>query len=411
MAIDLLGGLGRPLAIPAYRDYSFGNFVSTVGRWAHRVAVGWLVWELTHSTAWLGIASFADLAPSLIVPLAGGVVADRFGAVPLIRLTVTAGAIFAGILATLSFLDAVNVYVIVTLVALIGIAEAFAGPARISVVYAIVPRDVTSAAIALNTAIFNACRLLGPAIAGPIILASGVSAVFVVNSASYLIFLLTLLRVSSDRKPKPATSTNMLVEIMEALTAVRADAGVRFMMWLMAISGFLVRPVMEFLPAFATQVFHGGPGTVSTLLSTLGFGAMVAGLWLARRAELRGLTAIIVNAHLGTALAGVLFALIDQLWLAVAMFAAYGFFLPISNIGAQTLVQAVVGGHLRARVMSIYMIISFGMPALGALIEGQLATLFGLRTTLAVGCGLAALWWIWGRGRGKALAGELEREA
>ena len=241
------------------------------------------------------------------------------------------------------------------------------------------------------------------------ILVAGVSAVFVLNSLAYLAFFVALMRLASDRKPKSDRGTNMLTEAIEALTIIRADSGVRFMMLLMAVSGFFVRPVMEFLPAFSTQVFNGGPGTVSTLLSTLGFGAMTAGLWLARRGQLEGLTRLVVNAHLGCALAGVIFAFVGQFWLALIFFCGYGFFLPICNIGAQTLVQAAVTGPVRSRIMSIYMIISFGMPALGALLEGWLATYAGLGPTVGGFAGIAALWWLWARGRGKELTRELER--
>ena len=161
----MLGNLGRPLAVPAYRGYAFGNFISTNGRWAHRVAVGWLMWDLTHSSAWLGVVSFADLAPALIVPIFGGVIADRIGGVPMVRVTVILGSIFAAVLAALNFAGWVNPWVVVALVTALGMGEAFAGPARASIVYNLVPRDSLSSAIALNTAIFNSCRLLGPAIA------------------------------------------------------------------------------------------------------------------------------------------------------------------------------------------------------------------------------------------------------
>jgi MFS family permease len=141
----------------------------------------------------------------------------------------------------------------------------------------------------------------------------------------------------------------------------------------------------------------------------MGAAAMVAALWMARRGELRGLTRIVVDCHLAWALTCIVFASVDLLWLAVVAFAAYGFFLPILNIGCQTLVQSVVSGHVRARVISVYLVISFGMPALGALLEGWIASFVGLRITVGAGAALAALWWLWARRRVAALEGELEK--
>jgi MFS family permease len=409
MAFNVFGGIGRALAVPAYRDYAIGNLISTIGRWAQRIASGWLVWELTQSEVWLGIAAFADLAPALCVPILGGVITDRIGSVVVIRLMLILGAIAGAVLTALTFTGAITIGAVIALVAMLGFIEAFSGPARATIVHTLVPRAVMASAIASNTAMFNASRLIGPAIAGPIILTSGVTAVFAFNAVSYVIFLILTVRVHSDRTARTNKTTNILGEIGEAITAVRNDPGLRFIMLLMGLSGILTRPVIEFLPAFSAQVFGGGAGTMSFLLATLGTGALVSSLLLARRGELRGLTRIVVGAHLGMSLGCVIFSFIDLFWLAVLAFAAYGFFLPVCSIGAQTLVQSSVSGHMRARVMSLLLVISFGSPALGALLEGWIASFVGLQVTVGVGAALAAVWWLWARHQVPALEGELER--
>ena len=411
MALNVIfGGIGHALAVPGYRYYFIGNLVSAIGRWAHRVGVGWLVWDLTHSEAWLGIVAFADLLPSLFVPIFGGVISDRVGSVLTIRVTSALGVAIAMVFAALTIADAITIEAIVILTALIGIVEAFAGPARISIAHTLVPRSVSSSAIAMNTASFNASRLIGPAIAGPIILFAGLATVFVLNAASYVAILALMFLIASDRPSRQGAPTRNLVrEVKEGVAAIWQEPAIRFFLLLMAVSGLLIRPVIELLPGFAAGVFQGGPGTLSLLLSTLGFGAMVAGLWLARRGELVGITRLVVASYLLHALALVAFAATDVIWLGVVLIALMGFSLLVCNIGAQTMVQSVVAAQLRARVMSLYMVIAFGTPALGALVEGWLATVIGLQLTVASGAAVAALLWIWARRLQPAIARRLER--
>lgn len=406
----LFGGIARALSTPQFRNYWAGNGISTTGRWAHRVAIGWLTWELTESEAWLGIVAFADLFPTVVIPIFSGVIADRIGYVRLMRYTVLAAAAVAALFAGLVALGRIDIYLVVALSALIGSLEAGSGPARISVVHVLVPRRELAAAIALNTATFNLARMIGPAIAGGLIIWTNVATAIAFNAASYVIFLAILLHLKEMPDPRDGeVRANMAREIWEAVRYIIDHPGVRIIMVLIVATALLIRPVIELLPGFAVEVFNRGPGGLSTLLSSMGLGAAASGLWLARRGDTRGLTRLVVWSFLITALALFAFAVTNIFWLGVGLIIAVGYFLLIGGISSQSLVQNVVAPQLRARVLSLYLVASFGLPSLGALVIGWIASLAGLQVTFAASAVLAVLIWLWARPIASAQASQLER--
>jgi predicted MFS family arabinose efflux permease len=166
---------------------------------------------------------------------------------------------------------------------------------------------------------------------------------------------------------------------------------------------------MELLPGFAAQVFGRGPEGLAILLSSIGLGAMAASLWLARRGQMEGLTRLISNALVLSGIALILFTVAGHIALAAFFLVWVGVFMLIGGVGSQTLIQNVVEQKVRARVMSLFILISWGLPALGALVEGWIATFFGLQHTIAAGAAITLLVWLWGRPAGRKLAGELER--
>jgi MFS family permease len=406
----LFGGIARALSIPEFRNYWAGNGISTIGRWAYRVAVGWLTWQLTESEAWLGIVAFADLFPMVVIPVFAGVIADRAGYVRLMRWTVLGAGLATALFAALVALGGIDIYLVVALSALIGTLEAGSGPARISVVHLLVPRREMAAAIALNTATFNLARMIGPAVAGGLLIWTNVATAIAFNAASYFIFLAILMRLNESPVPRAGgAGVNMAREIWQAVRYIVDHPGVRIIMILIAATALLIRPVIELLPGFAVEVFGRGPGGLSTLLSSIGLGASISGLWLARRGDTRGLTRLVVWSFLLTALSLLAFAATGIFWFGVGAIVAVGFFLLIGGIGSQSLVQNVVAPELRARVLSIYLVTSFGLPSVGALIIGWIASLAGLQATTAAGAGLAVLIWFWARPVAGAQTADLER--
>ncbi len=406
----LFGGIGKALSNRPFRRYWTANAVSTIGRWIYRTAVGWLVWELTRDPKWLGIIAFADLFPMVVLSIVAGAISDRVGYVRVIRLSqlgmclmgaAFSGAIYAGYL-TIGLILGVSV--------VHGILEAMSTPPRLAIVHALVKKDELSAAIALNSAMFNATRVLGPAIGGALLLYTDPGTVIALATATFIQFyiVMMLLRVT-DAGGDGRISWELIEDIKDGVFYAWRHTGIRFLMLMLAVVGLLIRPVMEFIPGFAAQVFGRGPEGYAMLLSAIGGGAMVASLWLARRGRTEGLTPLVVWSLVVQGVAVILFAFATNIYVGAAFLAAMGYFMLIGGVGAQTLIQNVVVPQMRARTMSLYILISWGLPALGALATGWIASFAGLQPTIAVGAALSVLVWLWARPQGVRLAPVLEQ--
>jgi predicted MFS family arabinose efflux permease len=406
----VFGGIGRALANPIYRRYFIANAVSTVGRWLHRMAVGWLAWELTESTAWLGIVGFADAFPMVFVSLIAGAVADRMGYLRVIRFGQLAAGCVAALFAVLTLAGVITIELVVALTFLFGSLEALGTPARMSLVHSLVRREDLSPAIALGSAMFNGARLIGPAIAGALILWLDIGTVIAIGALTFFQFFIVLLFIRVDEPGRDrALSFEVFVDIKTGVMYVFGNPGLRFLMILLGATGILIRPFMELLPGFAAEVFGRGPDGLAILMSSIGFGGLISGLWLARRGRTGGLTHLVTLSLLASGVSLALFTLSGVIWLGAGCMVSVGFFMLLGGIASQTLIQNAVNSAMRARVLSLFVVISWGLPAFGALAEGWLASLVGLPPVVAVGAVLAVFLWLWARPAGRRLAVDLER--
>lgn len=415
MAISLnmsavFGGIGRALGNRDYRRYWIGNTVNTVGRWMYRMSVGWLTWQLTESTSWLGAVAFADTFPMVVFSIFGGAVADRIGYLRVVRVCQLATAFFGAIFAALTLAGLITVELVLLLAMLIGSLDAVTTPARMSMVHSLVPRDDLSAAIALGSATFNAARLVGPAIAGALIIWIGIGPVLALSAVMFLQFFVVLLYIHIDEPERGgALSRDLIGDIMVGVKYVVSHPGVRFLMILLGVTGLLIRPFIDLLPGVSDQVFGRGPDGLAILLSSIGLGATVSGLWLAQRGRTAGLTALVTASLMVSAIALVLFTVAGFIWIAAFFLAVVGFFMLVGGIGSQTLIQNAVDSRMRARVMSLFVVISWGLPAFGALVMGWLASFAGLQPVIAAGGVLALAIWLWARHVSGRLAPGLEQ--
>ena len=406
----LFGGIGRALSHRNFRRFWAADAISTVGRWMYRMAVGWLTWELTESTSWLGILAFADTFPMVVLSVFAGAIADRVGYVRVIRMCqITTTAIIA-LFAILTLADSISIELVLALAFLYGSLEALSIPARLSVVHFLVPRHDLSAGIALGSATFNGARFIGPAIAGVLIIWVDIGTVLAICAAAYLQFFVVLLLIPVDNTENDSRiSLELLDDIVHSARYVIGHPGIRFLMLLLGATGLLIRPFMELLPGFSDQVFDSGPDGMAMMMSAVGLGAMMSGLWLAQRGETRGLTNLVTISLIISALALILFTISGHIFFAAAFLMVVGFAMLMGGIGSQTLIQNTVDSDMRARVMSLFVLISWGLPAFGALLMGYFAEFAGLQVTIGVGGVVAALLWLWARRAGLGLAKELER--
>ncbi len=401
------------LAHRDFRLFSGGNVASHVGTWVQRMSVGWLAWELTRSGTWLGIVAFADLFPTVLLAPITGVVAERVERLRALRAVQALNLVQAVLLAGFTLSGAITIEILLILVAVGGTVLAFGQPVRLAIVPSLVARQDLSAAIGINSLIFNGARFVGPMIAGFLILRYGVGWAFAFNAATFVVFLAMLSRIRLEHREQRALARgvrNVPGEIADGYAYAARHKGIGPMLIVLTIVAICARPFMELLPGFADAVFGRGAEGLAWLTSAAGLGAMLGGLWLAQRGAVAGLTATTVSciALLAAMLIG--FSATDVFWLALPCLAVAGFAMIVVGAGEQTLLQNAVDPGLRGRVMGLYGMINRGGPAVGALVMGTLSSYVGLQWPVAGGAAICLLVWLWARSRQEIMTRALEGE-
>lgn len=403
-------GITRVLSNRSYRLYATGNAISLVGFWLQRVAVGWLTWELTRSGTWLGVMAVADALPATVLAPLCGVLADRFERIRLIRLTQFAQSAQAAALATLSFTGHLRIEILLALIIVLGVIQAFAQPVRLSLVPSLVRVEDLGSAVALNSSLFNLARFIGPAIAGFLIAAYGVGASFAAAASCFFFFLIIMFRIEPLRNEvTPGERSSIWSEIVEGLRYSVSHPGVGPIMLLIVATTVFSRSFFDLLPAFADTVFERGAEGLATLVASVGVGALVSSLWLAGRGHTAGLTRIGVGFLLVVAAGEAVFATTERFALAIVCMAIVGFATVATSITCQTLLQNTVDGHVRGRVMSLYGMAMRAGPAVGALALGAASERLGLRWTVLGSAVCCAIAWAWAQARMGNWAHVLER--
>ena len=273
------GLLREALALRHYRLYSIATLSSNIGLWVQRVSIGWLTWELTRSTTWLGVISIAEAAPLIIFGIVAGTLVDRADQIKLLRLTQYFSLLFAAALALATLTGFITIWLLVGLVLLRGTVNSFGRPTRMTVVYGLVRRDLLPTALALNSMIFNASRFLGPALGGALIASAGTGWSF---AAAFVLFLpinVALRAIDQAQITMPAAPRvgrrSIRVETLEGIRYVVGHHGIRTQLLLLIVTAVCARPISDLFPGFATQVFARGSSGRAWLLSFHGAGAML----------------------------------------------------------------------------------------------------------------------------------------
>ncbi len=373
----------------------------------------WFTWQLTESGTWLGLMSVADLLPVVFIGPIAGAIADRVNLLTMMKITQLLAALQSLSLAVLTFMGVMTPELLFALVLAHGVIISFNQPARLATVPHLIKRENLSAAIGINSMIFNSARMTGPMISGFLISTLGIGWAFAFNAASYIWFVgsLRLLRIDNPRSTKERTRVSEVPrEIADGMRYAMRHPGIARMLVILAIVSVCGRPYMELLSGFADEVFERGELGYSILVSASGAGAMLGALWLAQRGQVVGLTARVVTAILVMALSLVCFAATNLFLFAVVCLFVTGFATIIVGVGEQTLMQNAVDPAIRGRVMSLYGMIGRGAPAVGAMAMGIFAEVFGFQVPVLVGALLLlALWW-WSSRRRDAIAMAMEGE-
>ena len=393
--VSPLTGFTRAMRHRHYRNYTCGSVLSLIGTWTHRVALGWLSWQLTGSYAWLGIIAFADMfVMMLFSPLAGDL-ADRMDRRRVAFWSQFAMMCQAIIIAVLVFADLMGIWLLLTMTLLLGVMHAYHTASRLAMVPNLVPLEDLTPAIAINSLIFNVARFLGPAVAGLIIANFGVGPAFAFNALTFTVFLVVLGRLELLREEhRPGPSQGVFSNIAHGVRYAVGHAGIGPLLVMLTITAFAGRSLPDLLPGFADAVFRRGPEGLAWLTSMMGLGAMLSGFVFLARDGVVGMTAIVLHCLVLLGLTMIVFVLFDTFWVALVMIAGIGFFMNLNSIGVLNLMQNVVDGPLRGRVMSIYTILHQGAPAAGTLLLGATAEYTGLAWPVAAAGMLGIVFWL-----------------
>jgi len=377
-----------------YRLFFGGQLVSLIGTWMQSVAQGWLVLTLTNSPLDLGIVAAVQFVPVLLLGLFGGVIADSF---PKKRTLIAAQAVMmvlAFVLAALTITGIVEVWMIVVLALLLGCANAVDMPVRQAFVIEMVGREDVANAVALNSAMFNTARIVGPAVAGLTIAAIGIGAAFVVNGLSFVAVIAALLAMR-DGELRPVTLGPVPHTIREVADSLAGGLGyVRrtpIVLLAVVVVGVVSTAGMNFtvvLPAYARDVLGQGAAGYGLLMSSLGVGSVVAALTLAVRG--RATAWAIVGGAVLTGLAEVAMAPTRAYGVALLLGFAVGLGAVSMAANANSTIQLAVPDGLRGRVIGVYTTVFVGSTPIGGLATGAVASVLGVAAAIGIGGAISA---------------------
>ncbi len=383
------------LAAFTYRDFRvqwFGACTSSIGTWMQIVAQNWLVLSLTNSAVFLGLDAFLQQLPIILFTLIGGVFADRYDRRRTLLTSQYIQMATSGTLALLMYFHVVQVWHILVLSSVTGLAQAFGGPAYQSLIPSLVDKKDLPNAVALNSIQFNVARVLGPLLFAATLDGfrtwgynepQAMNACFLLNSLSFLVVINTLMALRVKHIP-PAATRGMRDELRGGLSYVKAHGTLVALIVLAAATTFLGFALLTFLPLFARSVFHEGADTYSHLMACSGAGSIVGALivaWLGKFPRM-GLTTLVVQIVYGLLI--IAFASSRILWLSEILLFFTGVALMVVFSTVTSLVQLIAPNEMRGRVMSIYMLAFRGGMPLGSLVSGYFAKSFGAPVVIGV---------------------------
>jgi len=379
--------MGRALRHPNFRLFFAGQAISLIGTWMQMIATSWLVYRLTGSAWWLGMSNFASRIPSVVLTPLAGVLIDRFDRHRIVLAAQILAAVQAAILAALSLTGLVEVWHVVALGMLLGVANAFDVPARQSLIIHLVEgREDLSNAIALNSSMFNSARLIGPAVAGALTAAFGEGVCFLINALSYIAVIWALLAM---RLPRHETASVGQVPVWQGLRDGFAYAWstrpIRLLIGLIALASLMGTPYMVLLPKFAKEFLGAGATGYGWLMGASGVGALCGAVYLASRRTVVGLERIIPVASFAFSLGLISLSFSRSFALSWVLMVFTGGSMMVQMASGNTLLQTVVDDDKRGRVMSLYALAFMGTAPLGGLMAGQLGDTLGVPDTIRLG--------------------------
>ena len=374
-----------------YRLYFYGQSVSLIGTWMQRTALSWIVYTMTHSAFMLGLTLFAGQFPSFLLGLFGGVVSDRYDRFRVLLFTQIASLVQAICLAALILIRHYEVWELLVLAVLLGSINAFDVPARQALVYEMVDdKNDLPNALALNSSMVNLARLIGPAMAGIILEKLGAGVCFLLNAASFVAVIISLLRMNLPVYQQGLRDKKVGGDLKAGFTYLRQTPSIAKVILMLAGMSLLVIPYVTLLPVYAKVIFAGNASTFGYINSFIGLGAVSGALFLASLGPSADRKKILWVNTLLFGIGLILFSHTTSFPLAMLFAMLAGFGMMAQTTITNTIIQTTVAPAMRGRVISYFAMAYFGMQPMGSLLVGALSQYIGAPKTMLIE-GLCAL--------------------
>ena len=380
------GSVVRSLRHGNFRLFFSGQSISLVGTWMQRIALGWLVYRLTHSAFLLGFVGFASQFPTFLLAPFAGVLADRSDRHRILIVTQILAMLQALVLSFLVMSHLIMLWHVIVLSIVLGVINAFDMPTRQSfMVDMIEDRKDLANAIALNSSMVNAARLLGPSTAGILIAAVGEGTCFLINAVSYLAVIVSLVLMKIVPKKVKPRNSKVLQELKEGFRYAVGFAPIRDILLIFTLINLVGMPYTVLMPVFAKDVLHGGPDAFGFLMGATGMGALGGAFYLASRKSVLGLDGMIPIAASVFGLTLMVFSFSRIFYFSLVPVLLTGLGQMVLMASSNTLLQTVVDDDKRGRIMSFYIMGFMGATPVGSLIAGFTASKIGAPWTVFIG--------------------------
>ncbi|HEX3045434.1 MAG TPA: MFS transporter [Bacillota bacterium] len=385
-----------------FRLFWTGQWISLIGTWMQNVAQSWLVLELTKSAFWLGMVNAVQFLPILFFSLYAGIIIDHFPKKRILILTQTMMMFLAVILAVDTYLHTVVLWHVLIIGGFLGLSNTLDMPARQAFLVELVDSGDLRNAIILNSAIFNAARVIGPSIAGIVIAQVGIGSCFLLNAISFVpviigILMIKLPNLSSnskdlmkEREPRPEELQNpgVMAEIKDGLRFVAKTPVILAAVILMAILNIFTFNFNVLIPLYAKNVFHGDAQLFGFLMTAIGAGALLGTLFLAANSKKAPRAGMVSIAAVAICIFELLVTPIKNYLIAYLILFMVGISVITYSTTSNTLIQTQTPNYIRGRVMSIYTLVFAGLSPFGSLFSGWVANLWGAPFALGLGAAI-----------------------
>jgi MFS family permease len=380
--ISFKGQLGQTFRALSHKNFKLfvsGQSLSLIGTWIQQVAVTWLVYRLTNSAMMLGIVGFSGQLPLFVIAPFAGVLADKANRHKLLLYTQSLALVQALVLSFLVFTDVIQIWQLIILSVILGIINAFDMPVRQAFVVEMIDnkKEDIGNAIAFNSSMVNAARLVGPSIAGILIATVGEGWCFLINAVSFLAVVISLLKMDVKPLHRKVKETKVFKELSEGFKYTFGFAPIRYLITLLSVVSLMSTSITLLAPVIAKEYLGGGADTFGFLMSAYGTGALVGAFYLLNKKSVLGLGKVIGFAVLLFGLSMVVFSFSRVFLFSLILMAFAGMGMMLDVASTNTLLQTLSEESKRGRVMSFYAMAFRGMSPFGSLLAGGLGSTIG----------------------------------